>query len=326
MFKVSQSKINTARRCLKAYDYKYIQRLKKRVKARPLQFGSIVHDMMEAQAGGHDPLKLLDKIAQDNKKLFREEREVYGEIIDDIRYIWQAYNEYYAKEPLQYLKHGKQRAEHQFAIEIDRDIIATGKIDAAIEAKRMEWLLEHKTHKQFPNQDHRWRNLQSSVYIRFVDMLGWWDLEGTMWNYIRSKAPTRPQLLKSGEMSTRELDSLPQVVIDTLKQHKKNPKKYADLIDAQRRNMSTYFQRIFTPVKKAVVDNLYKDFVSSARQLMDINFRKGVPRSIGRHCDWCEFELLCRAALQGSDEAFVKEREYVIKKNEDQEIVEETID
>jgi hypothetical protein len=129
-------------------------------------------------------------------------------------------------------------------------------------------------------------------------------------------------LLKNGTLSTRELDSLPQVVEDTLKQYKLNPKKYGELIDAQRRNMSSYFQRIFTPIKKAVVDNLYQDFISSARQLMDINFKKGVPRSIGKHCDWCEFEPLCRAALQGSDEDFVKEREYVVRKNED--VVEET--
>jgi hypothetical protein len=81
----------------------------------------------------------------------------------------------------------------------------------------MNWLLEHKNHKSFPNADHRWRNLQSSVYIRFIEMMGWWKVEGTLWDYIRSKPPTRPQILKSGGVSSRDLDSLPQVVIDTIK-------------------------------------------------------------------------------------------------------------
>lgn len=327
MFKISQSKINVARKCLKAYQYKYIDKLKRRAKARPLQFGSIVHSMLEAHIDGKNPFEILDQIEQDNKRLFREEREMYGDIVNDARHIMQGYIDYWRKDPIVYLSHGKKKSEHEFEIELTNDISVKGKVDAVARAKKMNWLVEHKTHKVFPNADHRWRNLQSAVYIRFIEMLGWWSIEGTLWDYIRSKPPTRPQMLKSGELSSRELDSLPHVVIDTLKQHKLNPKNYAELIDKVERSQSNWYQRIFTPTKKAVVDSLVRDFTISARQLRDVNFDKPVPRSIGRHCDYCEFEQLCRAALQGSDEDYVREKEYVVKENETEEPAErETVD
>lgn len=326
MFKVSQSKINTARRCMKAYQYKYIEKLKKKAKARPLQFGTLVHEMVEAHAEGKDPFKKLAEISKINQKLFREEVEMYGEIVQDVTYIMTAYFDYWEGQPkstLVYLPHNKKKAEHSFEVMIDKDILATGKIDAVAKSRKMNWLVEHKSHKTFPGLDERWRNMQSAVYVRFIEMLGWWDVEGTVWDYIRSKPPTRPQLLKAGTLSTKALDSLPQVVRDVLKANKLKEKDYAELIDSQEANVSTWFQRVYTPTKKPVVDSLFQDFVVSAKQLRDTNFDKPVPRSIGKHCGWCDFEAVCRAELQGSDSEYVKEREYAVRKNEVEETREE---
>jgi hypothetical protein len=323
MFRVSQSKINTGRRCLQAFKYKYHDRLRRKAKARPLQFGSIMHELIEVHVEGKDPFKKLDEIAKQNVRLFREEREAYGEIVADAGYIMRGYLEHWKKDPLVMLPHDGKKAEIEFEIELTTDIVATGKLDGVAKSRKMNWLVEHKNNKQFPDADHRWRNLQSAVYIRFIEMLGWWSLEGTLWDYIRSKPPTRPELLKSGKLSEKRLDSLPQVVIDTIKKHKLNPRDYKDLIDSQTLNMSTWYQRVYTPTKKAVVDNLVRDFTLSARHLRDTNFDKPVPRSIDKHCTWCEFEPLCRAALQGSDEDYVKEHEYVIRKDEAKETTEE---
>jgi len=322
MFKISQSKINTARKCLKAYQYKYHDKLRRRAKARPLQFGGIVHSMIEADIEGRDPFEMLDAIEQDNKRLFREEREMYGEIVEDARYIFQGYKQYWKDDPLIYLAHDGRKSEHEFEIDLTSDIRVTGKVDAAAKSKRMNWLVEHKTHKNFPNSDHRWRNLQSAVYMRLVEMLGWWSFEGTLWDYIRSKPPTRPQLLKSGELSSRDVDTLPQVVLDTLQAHNLSKRNYAELIDKVKANQSNWYQRVYTPIKKTVVDNLLRDFTTSARWLRDVDFDKQVPRTIGRHCGWCEYEPLCRAFLQGSDEEYVMEKEYVAKDDEVEEAVE----
>jgi len=319
VFKASQSKINTGRKCLQAYKYKYVNKLRRIAKARPLQFGGIMHDLFEAHAEGKDPFKKLEEIGSHNRRLFREEREMYGNIVVDAKYIMAGYLDYYKSDPIQYQARQGKRSEHEFKIGIADDIEVTGKVDGVGKAKKMLWLIEHKNHKSFPNGDHRWRNVQSSIYIRFVEELGWWQLDGTLWDYIRSKPPTRPQLLKNGKLSERELDSLPQVVIDTIKEHGLDPKKYKGLIDTQRQRMSTWYERVYTPNKKEVVDSIVRDFILSAKILRDTNFEKRVPRSIGKHCDWCEFEPLCRAALTGADEDYVMEREYEVKERTERE-------
>ncbi len=47
-FEVSHSKIKLGRRCLKAYKYRYIDKIQKRVKARPLIIGTLVHSCLES--------------------------------------------------------------------------------------------------------------------------------------------------------------------------------------------------------------------------------------------------------------------------------------
>lgn len=313
LFLVSQSKIKDWRQCRQLYYYKHVLKIERRKKARPLKFGTLMHKMKEAFAKGLNPFKtVLDKISPADLRLFAEEREAYGDIIADTRYLFAAYLEYYKATPLVFLKHGKTIAEHPFEVELPKeDILVKGTIDAATSHRKMTWLTEHKNHKVIPDADERWRNIQSVVYIRISDMLGWWDFEGTCWDYIRSKPPTRPQILKSGEISERALDSLPQIVVDTLKENKIKigPREQA-IFDTQRRNLPTWFQRVYTPVKTQVLDHVWKDFVATAREMRDANTSKPQVRTIGRHCSWCEMEPLCRAAMQGSDEEFIIEHEY----------------
>lgn len=312
LFKISQSKVTLWRKCQKAYQYQHEEQIERRAKPRPLKFGTIVHKILDADARGEDPFSELDKIAKDNKQMFREHREIYGDMITDIRYIMTAYYEYWNKTPIHLLPHKNGKiityAEHPYEIEF-KGFLLKGKIDGVAKSKKMNWLLERKTHKTFPNTDHRWRNLQSAVYIRIIEMLGWWpNIEGTMWDYIRSKPPTRPMILKNGSVSTRELDSLPQVVIDTLEDE--GVKVPHELIAQQQTKLNTWFSRVYTPIKKPVVDKLFRDYIETGKQMRDLQGVKDRPRTIGRHCEWCQFEQLCRAAMQGSDEEFIKQHEY----------------
>ncbi len=112
-----------------------------------------------------------------------------------------------------------------------------------------------------------------------------------------------------GGLSTRALDTLPQVIIDVCKENGIRPPK--EMLDASQSQMHNWFQRIFTPVKKKVVDHVFADFIETSRQMANMpRPKKGRPMSIGKHCDWCQFEELCRAEMQGSDVKFIKEHEY----------------
>jgi hypothetical protein len=261
-----------------------------------LTFGKIVHEALDKFANAEDWQEALDVDADE-------------EVRDTARIIMTEYFLHWPEDSLTYIRRKGRAAEHEFNVEISDGIIAKGRIDAFGKAKNMRWLVEHKTFSKMMTDDHRWRNLQSAVYIRVVDMMGWPAVEGTLWDNIRSKTPMRPEVLKSGKLSQRQLDTLPTAVLETLAELGLDPRDYEHLMEGAVRNRSEYFKRIFNPTKSSVVDILFADFVETARDVAD-NHGKTKVKSIDNHCEWCEFESICRAELQGSDVDYVKEREY----------------
>lgn len=312
LFKISQSKVSTWRRCRRAYHHAHVEQIAPKTKSRPLQFGTIIHKMVEADIDGKNPFKVLKDIGKANEALFREEREMYGDLVQDVNYVMSEYFEYWDKRPesIEFMPLKGKKCEIPFEVEIDKgNILAKGKIDAVGKAKKLKWLVEHKSHKSFPQPEHRWRNLQSVFYIRIIDMMGGPKLDGTCWDYIRSKPPTRPAVLKAGTLSRAALDSLPNVVLDVLKTAKLKPADYADVIKQQEENRGSWFQRVFTPVSKDIIEPVMNDLLDTSREMADLH-GKSKTQTFGRHCEWCGYNKLCAAELQGHDVDFIKEREY----------------
>lgn len=322
MFEVSQSKVKCWRKCREEYNYKYVEKLRKRSVGRPLSFGRIVHEMQEQEVMGNDPFDHLAMIEKKAGKMFRDDADEYGDLTKDIGFIMTDYYKYYENEPLTIVPVKKKMAEHPFEVTIAPGIVATGKLDAFVRSKnKLLWILERKNHKDIPDEDERWRNLQSCVYTRLNEMAGVIKgVEGLCWDYIRTKRPTRPQLLKSGQLSKRALDTLPSAVLATCKDHKI---PFADpaarhLLSIARRNMSSYFKRIYTPTKKALVNIVFSDFVETAKEMKVLHGKSRV-MTIGRHCSWCSYEPLCRARLRNLDIEFIKKKEYYRHEGKDNE-------
>lgn len=321
--KFSQTKVTTWQRCHAAFHYRYVMKLRKKRPPRPLMFGRIVHDMIETDANGANAFTALRKIDHEQGKQFRAQEEEYGRIIQDAEDIMTDYFDYWndpAHGRLEYVKLGDKRSEFTFEVEVAKDIIVNGKIDnIAVTPNKLRWLVEHKTGKSYPNEDHRWRNLQSSIYIRILDIAGVTKkLDGTLWDFIRSKPPTRPQILKSGKLSTRAIDTLPSAVKRFMKEEQ--IKSAPDLLRVAKENRSSYFKRTFSSVKKPVIDSLYNDFVSAARQIADQG-HKVKDKHIGRHCEWCQYESICRTEILGHDVDFIKKLDYTVEEaREDEEV------
>lgn len=320
--KVSQSKVNLWRKCARAYHYKYVEKLRRKRIVRPLYFGRIVHEMIEFQASDENPLKVIEQKKKELSRMFAVEREEYLETIEDARIIMTEYFKFWEKDPLVYVSKKGETTEHRFEIEIADGIVATGIIDAFAKKKKLRWLVEHKSFNRMPSEDHRWRNLQSVVYFRINDMLGWPKMDGVLWDYVWSKTPTRPQLLKDGKLSQKFIRSLPLAAEETIKELGLKVKDNAKFLESLARNRRDYFTRIYSPISKSVVDTVFSDFVDSARDIADRG-HKVKTRSIAMHCDWCDFEPICRAELQGSDADFVKKKEYIIHENEEQKVEKE---
>lgn len=313
-FKVSNSKVKTYRRCRYAYHLKYVEKLRKKVKSRPLTFGELAHSIIEAHAQGDDPFSVLDNIQPERMRIFEAEREMYGDLINDLRCILGEYFEHWGEDSVEYIRLHKRSAEHEFELDVEDGLRITGKIDAfARTPNGLNWLMEHKTFTTMPNEDQHWRNVQSTLYIRISEMLGWVNVDGTLWDYIRSKPPAWPQLLKNGTMSKRGIDTLPQRLRAFAKAEGVRIDK--STLESATRNRSRYFQRIFTPTKPGLIDKVYSDFLETAREMRAAHGRSKA-KTIDRHCDWCEYEPICRAELRLGDVDYIKEKDYEVREND----------
>jgi hypothetical protein len=322
VFKCSQSKIKVWRRCAYAAHLRYVEGLRRRVKARPLQFGSLVHTMLEADAEAKNPYKALTT-AITEQKLFASEREELMEIATDARLIMRDYFDFWedAKERDQLVPTSRKgkKAEHQIFVEIAPGIELEVKLDMLAETgDGRQVLVEHKTFKQMPSDDHRWRDLQSNIYKRVVDELKI-KVDGMCWDYIRSKPPTLPQLLKNGELSQKRLDTLPAALVAFGKERKiEIPDR---MLKAAQDNRKKWFLRQFTTFRKPTVAMVTDDFLESARDMaQNLGTRKA--KTIDRHCDWCEFESICRAELTGADASFIRKKEFTNREQREREIEE----
>ena len=317
MFKVNQSKVKTYLRCRQAYHFKYVEGLRSKRTSRPLAFGTLMHEMIEDYVSGKDPLLRLKKIDPKRLSMFQSERDKYGDILSAARDIMTEYMIHYEDDGINYIKYKGSFAEHLFEMQLTKKIIFKGKIDTLCETGNgLRWLVEHKTFNQMPSEDQRWRNIQSAVYLHASDHLKIKPLDGIMWDYIWSKEPSKPQELKDGSTSLKKLNTLPTTVINTLKergQHKKP--QYRNLIKAAEANVSKYFKRIHTTRKSKVMKKVIDDFVETAEE-MAVMHGKSKVKTIDRHCDWCEFEGLCRADLQGHDVEFLKKKDFYYEEDE----------
>lgn len=327
IFVVNQGKVNKWRNCHQAYHYRYVEELVPRATRRPFYFGTLIHRMIEYQSEGTDPFLALSEAlgATELLKLFEAEKEDYRQSIEDARVIMTEYFAYWQPRDLRLVAvsesdDGERYTEHEFAIDLMPGVIWKGQIDAiGITPNKLRWMVENKSFDKLPSDDHRWRNIQSVTYIEAIERLGWLKrVDGVCWNYVKSKPPTIPQLLKNGkELSIRDIVTLPSVVMATLKQHKLNPEepKNVEIMERAEATRHEYFQRIFTPVNRTVFKNIFSGFVDSAKEMRKYHGSKK-DKNLGRHCEWCDYEQLCRAEMTGGDVDFLKEREY---KNEDPE-------
>jgi PD-(D/E)XK nuclease superfamily len=311
-FSFSQSKVRLYRQCHFAYHTKYVEGLTRLIKSRPLQFGIMVHEMLEAGLKGQDPFALLDDFALGNEKLFTAEKEMYGEIIEDIRLIMTAYFDYYSEDKIKPLRYKKSFAEHWFEVPVGEELLFVGKIDAMFRTpNKLRWLSDHKTFKRAPSDDDRWKNVQAAVYVKACEILGLKPFDGFMWNYIHSKPPTVPQVLKGGGLSTRDINTLPSTVYNLLEKLDLDPETPAHekLIDRANANVKNYFFRVFTPINETVKGIIWDDFIDTAQEMSECHGKKS-GRNIGMHCSWCDYRSICVASLTGGDVDFIKEREY----------------
>jgi PD-(D/E)XK nuclease superfamily len=327
MLIVGFSRLKSWRRCHRLYNYKYEQGLKRKRPKVQLIRGTILHALLDADALGKPVAPVLAKFKKEFGKLFLEEQDEYGDLLGDCERIFTNYKRTYAGE-----KYKVIGSEIELKVSLGGGVEFQGHIDKIWQdVKRRLWLVDHKSHKNIPGEEQRFSDLQTVFYTWAYNLLHpKTPVDGVIWDYLRTKNPTVPEVLKNGTLSKREnidtdyltahaavqahLKSLPKTVIDV-------SHNYDDWLEMIKKKENRFFKRVHLPSPPAVmVEQIVNEMKTTAFQML--RDKGDDTRNMTRDCSWCEFYALCHAELRGQDAAYLRKAEFKIDEellNADQE-------
>lgn len=316
---VSWSRIRSWRRCHRLHHYKYNEGLQRKRRPVPLLRGVILHELLDARANKKDPGEVLRKYAKEYKRLFDEEKELYGDVIEDCRKIFFGYCKLYEKDGLEVVA-----SEHRVSVELGDDLMFKGYIDKVVRDRRKQlWIMDHKSHKNLPSEESRFSDLQLVFYI-------WaWNHEnpkkpitGVIWDYLRTKVPTVPEVLKSGQLSMREnIDTTYDVYLEAVRENTKltgeDPMKYNPILEKLKTKPNNFYRRVQLPTPpRVMIEQVVREMTETAAEVRERGTKSSV-RTMVRECVSCEFYNLCHAELRGLDSDFIRKAEYEQRKDQD---------
>lgn len=309
--RISQSRLRAWRKCRKQYDYRFVQMLEPKRIQRPLVFGKAVHKMIEFQILGKNVQDAIAAVNEERKNMFTADQEDWDGIVRDATDLMQGYRDYWAKDQLEYVELEGKKAEHKFEMPLAKDLLLTGIIDTLpLTPDGRCWVEEHKSHREIPTEDVRVRDLQTMLYVHVARThYKVKRISGVMWDYIRSKTPSVPKLLKNGTLSKANIDTLPHVYEREIENNDLDRADYIDILGTLDDKLPGWYRRSFLPVNQNAIDQLLEETIITGRE---IRRKAGVDttRSVSRDCSYCAYERLCQAELFGMDASYIREREF----------------
>lgn len=303
------SMVRTYRRCPKQYDYAYLQNLQRKKPVVPLLRGTILHELLDARATGRNETRILKQYAEQYRMLFIEEREEYGEdFIGSLHKIYDGYQKTYANDGWTY-----EGSEETIFSNLTPTLRVRCTIDKRVRTPDgRRWIVDHKCVKEIPDESMRFNDYQILLYVEI------WNREnpkeqvdGIIWDYLRTKAPRVPEPLKKGGLSqAQNIDTDYDTYLTELRRNKLDIGPYRQfLMDLKRRTVGKFYQRIPLPThSRAMTEQVVKDFHDTSVIMHGI---QRYPRHMDRSCSWqCQFYRLCSAELRGLDAKFIEKTEY----------------
>lgn len=318
--------------CPKNGQYKYAERLKPRKltsRDQPLKRGTWVHELLQAHYEGRDWREVHAANTVKFQQLMDEERESLGDLPTEAARLMRSYLWHYGAnkdDPM----HGWNvlAAEKTFeAVWPDSEDgldIYRCRVDLLAEDDYGLIIVDHKTHKTLPDMTFRIMDAASPLYVWAARESGY-NVRGFLWNYIKVKAPTKPEMVYVGtsreRLSARAMDTDWPTYARAIKEygldHTAEPyRTKLRSLKAQRwqpgnPQTSPFFRRemlekdddqiarvVATAMKTR--DRMHEDFDD-----FDI-----VERNNGRHCSWCTFSALCSTEMFGGNGDLIRRKQF----------------
>lgn len=319
--KISQSRIKLWRRCRYAHHLRYNLNIDKKKASLPLVRGKIIHEMIEARINDQSWKPILLKHTKEYNKMFSEEKAEFGDLPTELLRMMKGYERKYQNDTLEYLEKDGKRAEFLFEIEIAHNIVFEGLIDTVpMDENGRVWVMEHKTHKAIPSESARFTDLQTTFYCWVLPQIGFPKPTGVLWDYIRTKTPTIPEMLKKGGLSKKQIDTNFETYFHAILKNGLNPYDYIDMLVKLKSRPDGFYRRIFFPAPVTIMKPLVDDLIETAKEIQVLGeFSKS--RNITKDCSWCSYYSLCQAELRGLDSEFILKTEFKARDKRDRKEV-----
>lgn len=322
----THSMLKTFRRCPKQAEYKYVHRLKPRLLGKPLRKGSWMHVLLEYFHKGEDWVEQHKKLSREFNRLFDEEKDFYGDLPTEcmalmLSYIWQ-----YKNDPWKVL-------ETEFTVETEfpDGTLYRGRVDMLVETNFGIYVVDHKNMRSLPDHNFRLLDAQSALYL-WACLRNRIPVEGFIWNYLRTKAPSKPKLAYAGKPNQR----LSHAAIDTdyptftaeIKRLKAEEGlmitsdivAQAKALKAQRYvhgepQTSPFFRRDILEKSPAMLRRVALENYHTSRRMhvYDFSNRDAVERVTERSCGFsCSYTDLCTSELMGGNIRTLIKQNYTI--------------
>ena len=301
--RVSNSKLNTYRRCPNKYRYKYVMRLSPRKKSLALERGSWVHELLMVHADGqHWPTRHLE-LTKMFYSLFEEERDELGNLPAECDRIMRSYLRTYKDDDERYRVVDTELDE---IIELPNGLRVNIIIDKIVEdlVNGGLWLVDYKTRKGFEDVENMMIDPQITLYYWGAEIMGYSPLNGGMYDEIRTKAPAIPNLNKDGSLSKRkDIDTDLYTYYSEIRKHELDPADYSEILTLiARRQKGKFFRRTVRPQDPPVVRTTLREAVMTTNSILRAEAKGHFPRTFDKSCSWgCEFKNLCVAELYGGN-------------------------
>lgn len=295
-------------RCPRMAMYAYVDKIRPKTPSRPLKMGGWVHSLLEAHYKGENwKDKHEELLVEHESKFFEEELK---DVPDSAYRIMRSYLWHYQLES----KYGWKVLEVELELEFTWPDGTTHKVklDLLVEINGEIVIVDHKLRTQFPSHLQRLLDSQNLLYI-YAAAKNKIKVSKFIWNYLRMKPPTIPQILKNGTLSKRKIETDYITLRDVIEHNKIDKKEHTNELRALRaqywrpgKDMSDhpFFRRIEWDKDIDTVKRLVKEMHRTHKDMRGYDFsdRDSVRRVRDNSCDYrCSYPLICSTEMFGGN-------------------------
>ena len=333
-FIVTPSEVQSYQRCKRAWDFSSANRQSLYRQGLPipaLNIGSCVHYALAQHWRGRNWLEAVNEHYAATKSSFEKYyREVVGTppsyeelaMLSDQRmecqYLVGAYFERYGHaNPTKPYRIVASEITFRVPLDPQYDLWLMGTIDrVCMDADGNIAPLEIKTYRSAPKRENWAHNFQTHAYAIALSMLIRQPVHMALYDGVRKKGPTEPQMLVKGGVSKKWIDTTAEMYESTVRRAYKGkvPVEYLDMINRLRARdkspMNAFVTRFRIPLYPSALEQTSETLITMAHEMA--NNPIIVPTKDWQGCPMCRVKDLCDATYRGESLDYLVDNNYRI--------------